>query len=63
MTVLELIQELLKCDQSAKVRITVAGPKDSASSREAVAVVTDLDQVIVRAWVSSDDPEAWMPGE
>lgn len=61
MTVAELIAELQKQDQNARVTVQIADPEDTAYSGDISIELSDDGEVCVYAWVSSDDEDAFAP--
>jgi len=61
MTVGELIEVLKTMPQDVQVGLAVADPKDTAYSKADIKVVKSEDGVEIRAFVWSDDENAFAP--
>jgi len=59
MKVHELIAELQKGDPDAEVTLHIGGPKDSAMTNE----ILEVKGGEIRGWVSSDNEDAYLPGD
>jgi hypothetical protein len=59
MTVKELIERLLQQPQSAKVRLSIANPKDTAYTNEIIEISREktTGMVSIEGWVSFDNSE------
>lgn len=65
MKVSELIAQLQKLPQDARIELNISGPADAAYTKEITNVQLLLDAtptVEIRGWVASDDEDAYMPG-